>query len=508
MTRSRLALAAVLLARPGAGTAGRGDDGGAGLGGRRSVVPQSAALALDRAVARRTGRRRRPAIRSTNSRSTRAPPAAGSGRPTTADSTGPTSPTASSRRGRSAPSPSRRPTRTSSTSAWARRASAATRRTATASTSRPTPARPGRTSGSRRPGRSAACRCIRPIPTSRTWRRSAMRGARIPTAASTARATAARTWQKVLFRNENAGAIDLVLDPSNPNVIYATTLELRRYPWGFRSAGPGTAIFKSTDGGDTWTDLSAKTGLPKGDKGRIGIALAPSRPNRVWAIIDAAGADQGIYRTDDGGETWTHLTDNADLTQRPWYYHHIFADPKNADVLWALNVDLWKSTDGGTTFAGGVGAARRQPRPVDRSAGSAADGRSQRRRRDRDLQRRQVVVDDPQPADGAALSRGRRQPGAVPRLRGAAGQHHHLGAEPLGPRPHHHRGMGNGGRRRGRLRRPAPHRTRTSSTRPITTGCTATTGAPSRCATSRPTPRRTTAGARPTSTSASGGPSR
>ncbi len=159
-----------------------------------------------------------------------------------------------------------------------------------------------------------------------------------------------RTWQKVLFRNENAGAIDIVLDPGNPKILYATTLELRRYPWGFRSAGPGTAIYKSTDGGDTWTDLSSKAGLPKGDKGRIGIALAPSRPNRVWAIIDAAGADQGIYRTDDGGETWTHLTDNADLTQRPWYYHHIVADPKNPDVLWALNVDLWKSTDGGTNF--------------------------------------------------------------------------------------------------------------------------------------------------------------
>ncbi|MGD9906345.1 MAG: WD40/YVTN/BNR-like repeat-containing protein, partial [Vicinamibacterales bacterium] len=159
-----------------------------------------------------------------------------------------------------------------------------------------------------------------------------------------------RSWQKVLYRNENAGAIDIVLDPGHPDVLYASTLELRRYPWGFRSAGPGTALYKSTDGGDTWTDLSGKAGLPAGDKGRIGIALASSQPNRVWAIIDAAGAAQGIYRTDDGGETWTHLTDNADLTQRPWYYHHIYADPKNAEVLWALNVDLWKSTDGGTTF--------------------------------------------------------------------------------------------------------------------------------------------------------------
>jgi photosystem II stability/assembly factor-like uncharacterized protein len=159
-----------------------------------------------------------------------------------------------------------------------------------------------------------------------------------------------RSWQKVLYRSENAGAIDLVLDPANPDVLYATTLEMRRYPWGFRSAGPGTAIYKSTNGGDTWTDLSDKPGLPKGDKGRIGIALAPSRPNRVWAIIDAAGAAQGIYRSEDAGETWTQLTDNPDLTQRPWYYHHIVADPKNADVLWALNVNLWKSTDGGTTF--------------------------------------------------------------------------------------------------------------------------------------------------------------
>jgi len=160
-----------------------------------------------------------------------------------------------------------------------------------------------------------------------------------------------RTWQKVLYRSDDAGAIDIVLDPNDPNVLYASTLELRRYPWGFRSAGPGTALYKSTDGGDTWMDLSGRKGLPQGDKGRIGIALAPSQPNRVWAIIDAAGAAQGIYRTDDAGETWTQLTDNADLTQRPWYYHHIYADPKNADVLWALNVDLWKSTDGGTTFS-------------------------------------------------------------------------------------------------------------------------------------------------------------
>ena len=267
-----------------------------------------------------------------------------------------------------------------------------------------------------------------------------------------------RTWQKVLFRSENAGAIDLVLDPGKPNVLYATTLELRRYPWGFRSAGPGTAIYKSTDGGDTWTDLSGKPGLPAGDKGRIGIALAPSRPDRVWAIIDAAGADSGDL-------PHRRRRRDVDAPHRQRGPHpaavvlpsHLRRPEERRRVVGAqrgsVEVDRRRHH-----LPGGLGAARRQPRPVDRSAGPAADGRRQRRRRHRHVQRRQVVVHDPQPADGAALSRGHRQPGAVPRLRGAAGQHHHFGAEPLGPRAHHDRGMGNGGRRRGRLRRPQPVR--------------------------------------------------
>ena len=159
-----------------------------------------------------------------------------------------------------------------------------------------------------------------------------------------------RTWEKVLFRSNDAGAIDLVMDTAAPDVLYASTLELRRYPWGFRSAGPGTGLFKTTDGGTTWTELTGRPGLPKGTKGRIGITLAPSRPNRLWALIDAEAGQKGVYRSEDAGATWKHLTDNADLTQRPWYYHHIFADPKNPDTLWVLNVDLWKSTDGGEKF--------------------------------------------------------------------------------------------------------------------------------------------------------------
>jgi photosystem II stability/assembly factor-like uncharacterized protein len=159
-----------------------------------------------------------------------------------------------------------------------------------------------------------------------------------------------RNWKKVLFRNEQAGAADLIMDPANPDIVYASTLELQRFPWGLRSAGPGTGLFKSTDGGDSWTDLTNRPGMPAGVKGRIGIAIAPAMSNRVWALIDAEPGKKGIYRSDDAGQTWRHLTDDAELTMRPWYYHHIFADSKDPNLLYVLNVGAWKSTDGGEKF--------------------------------------------------------------------------------------------------------------------------------------------------------------
>ncbi|MGD8320265.1 MAG: glycosyl hydrolase [Gemmatimonadota bacterium] len=160
-----------------------------------------------------------------------------------------------------------------------------------------------------------------------------------------------RTWEKILYRDEDTGAIDLVMDPSDPDVLYASLLQLRRYPWGFTSAGPGTGLFKSTDGGDTWTELTNKPGLPDGLKGRIGVTVSPVMPNRVWAIIDAELGKKGVFRSDDGGATWTRTNgENADLTQRPWYYHHIFAHPTDANTVYVLNVRFWKSTDGGETF--------------------------------------------------------------------------------------------------------------------------------------------------------------
>ncbi len=159
-----------------------------------------------------------------------------------------------------------------------------------------------------------------------------------------------RTWDKILYRDDKTGAIDLVMDPSNPNVLYASLLELRRYPWGFTSAGPGTGLFKSVDGGDTWSELTGNPGLPDGLKGRIGITVSPANPRRVWAIIDAELGKKGVFRSDDAGASWTRTNEDADLTQRPWYYHHIFADPADVNTVYVLNVRFWKSTDGGVTF--------------------------------------------------------------------------------------------------------------------------------------------------------------
>jgi photosystem II stability/assembly factor-like uncharacterized protein len=159
-----------------------------------------------------------------------------------------------------------------------------------------------------------------------------------------------KTWEKILYRSEQAGAVDMIMDPSHPNVMYASTLDEHRYPWGFRSAGPGTALYKTTDGGDHWTELTNRPGLPTGEKGRIGLALAPSQPDRVWALVDAELGKKGLFRSDDAGQTWRRLTDDAELTMRPWYYHHIFADPKDPNLIYVLNVSAWKSTDGGEKF--------------------------------------------------------------------------------------------------------------------------------------------------------------
>lgn len=158
-----------------------------------------------------------------------------------------------------------------------------------------------------------------------------------------------KTWQRVLFRDQKTGAVDLCFDPSNPNVMYAAMWQVRRTPWGFDSGGAGSSIYKTADGGDTWTEISRNNGLPSGVLGKIGLSVSPVNPNRVWAIIEAK--EGGLYRSDDAGENWQRTSNNPNILQRPWYYHRVYADSQNADAVYVLNVGFHRSTDGGRTFA-------------------------------------------------------------------------------------------------------------------------------------------------------------
>ncbi len=157
-----------------------------------------------------------------------------------------------------------------------------------------------------------------------------------------------KTWEKVLSRGNKAGAIDLILDPGNPNTIYAGFWEVYRKPWTLESGGPGGGIFKSTDGGDTWIELTKNPGLPRGMIGKVGIAVSPANPERVWAIVEAE--DGGVFRSDNGGQTWTKVNEERRLRQRAWYYTRIYADPKNVDSVYVLNVGFFRSNDGGRTY--------------------------------------------------------------------------------------------------------------------------------------------------------------
>src|SRR6266542_2317254 len=157
-----------------------------------------------------------------------------------------------------------------------------------------------------------------------------------------------KRWERVLARGSKAGAIDLSIDPTNPRILYATLWETVRKPHQLISGGEGSGIFKSTDGGDSWTELSRNRGLPKGVLGKIGIAVSPARPERVWALVEAI--DGAVFRSDDGGERWERCSEDRELRQRAWYYHHIYADPRDPETVWVLNVDAWRSSDAGKTF--------------------------------------------------------------------------------------------------------------------------------------------------------------
>jgi photosystem II stability/assembly factor-like uncharacterized protein len=163
-----------------------------------------------------------------------------------------------------------------------------------------------------------------------------------------------RTWQRTLYRDADTGAIDLAADPGRPEVVYAALWQTRRPPWNVYppSNGPGSGLYKSQDGGATWTRLTGH-GLPE-RPGRIGLAVAPSKPQRVFALIDAP--DGGLYRSDNGGASWTRMSDDARIWKRGWYFGGVTVDPRNAELIYICNTALYRSTDGGRHFAPVKGA--------------------------------------------------------------------------------------------------------------------------------------------------------
>jgi len=155
-------------------------------------------------------------------------------------------------------------------------------------------------------------------------------------------------WEKILYVNDQSGAVDLVMDPTNPRILYATTWRILRTPYSLESGGEGSAIWKSTDGGDHWELLSENEGMPAPPLGIAGISVSRSNPDNIYAIIEAA--EGGVFRSTDAGKTWKRVNQERKLRQRAWYYSRINADPVDEDVVYVLNVRFHKSKDGGKTF--------------------------------------------------------------------------------------------------------------------------------------------------------------
>ncbi len=160
-----------------------------------------------------------------------------------------------------------------------------------------------------------------------------------------------KSWEKILYRSDVAGAIELTMDRTNPRILFASMWEARRNFWNISSGGPGSGLFRSTDGGDTWQEITRNPGLPDGMLGKIGVTASPAQPGRVWALVEAEGDKTGLYRSDDYGARWTMVSANRDLMHRPWYYTHVFADTGHADTVYVTNLQMWKSTDGGASFS-------------------------------------------------------------------------------------------------------------------------------------------------------------
>ena len=162
-----------------------------------------------------------------------------------------------------------------------------------------------------------------------------------------------KTWRKVLYHNDETGVADLVVDPNNPNKLIASMWEFGRKPWTFNSGGPGSGIYISHDGGETWKKRTEKDGLPKGELGRIGLAIAPSAPNIVYALVEAK--KNALYKSTDGGFTWKKQSEDNRIGNRPFYYFDIFVDPINENRVYSLHSTITKSEDGGKTWESFVG---------------------------------------------------------------------------------------------------------------------------------------------------------
>jgi photosystem II stability/assembly factor-like uncharacterized protein len=156
------------------------------------------------------------------------------------------------------------------------------------------------------------------------------------------------SWEKVLFVSDSVGAVDLTFDPTNPRILFASTWQVKRTPYSLESGGEGSGLWKSTDSGDTWVNITEHEGMPKGPIGIIGVTVSPVNPERVWAIVEAK--EGGVFRSDNAGKSWRRINSNRNLRQRAWYYSRIYADPEDEDIVYVVNVAYHKSKDGGKNF--------------------------------------------------------------------------------------------------------------------------------------------------------------
>jgi photosystem II stability/assembly factor-like uncharacterized protein len=160
-----------------------------------------------------------------------------------------------------------------------------------------------------------------------------------------------KSWKKVLFIDDSTGANDLSLDPSNPRILYASMWKFQRTPWSMLAGGGRSGMWKSTDGGDSWKELTFNPGIPERPLGKIGLDVSPANPRRVYASIEAPDSSGGIFRSDDGGDTWERTTDDPKFHVRAWYYSAVTADPNDENTVYVMNLQVWRSVDGGRTFS-------------------------------------------------------------------------------------------------------------------------------------------------------------